>query len=100
MVENGGKHPLGSKALLYLPREVAGRGLKCNENKYKLTKIKAAVNLCQDQDPTMKVVRVFAERSAETGHHQEALCACVVVFIRGLRGDSHVEVSKHECKVR
>ena len=69
MVEKGGKHPLGSKALLYLPREVRGRGLKCVENEHKLTKIKAAVNLCQNQDSTMKVVRVFEERSADTGHN-------------------------------
>ena len=69
MVENGGKHPLGSKALLYLPRKVGGRGLKSVENEYKLTKIKTAVNLYQNQDPTMKVVREFEERATETGHH-------------------------------
>ena len=69
MVENGGKHPLGSKALLYLPRKVGGRGLKSVENDYKLTKIKTAVNLYQNQDPTMKVVREFEERATETGHH-------------------------------
>ena len=69
MVENGGKHPLGSKALLYLPRKVGGRGLKSVENEYKLTKIKTAVNLYQKQDPTMKVVREFEERATETGHH-------------------------------
>ena len=68
-VENGGKHPLGSKALLYLPRKVGGRGLKSVENEYKLTKIKTAVNLYQNQDPTMKVVREFEERATETGHH-------------------------------
>ena len=28
MVENGGQHPLGSKALLHLSRKVGGRGLK------------------------------------------------------------------------
>ena len=69
MVENGGKHPLGSKALLYLPRKVGGRGLKSVENEYKLTKIKTAVNLYQNQDPTMKTVREFEERAAESGHH-------------------------------
>ena len=69
MVENGGKHPLGSKALLYLPRKVGGQGLKSVENEYKLTKIKTAVNLYQNQDPRMKVVREFEERATETGHH-------------------------------
>ena len=63
MVENGEKHPLGSKALLYLPRKVGGRGLKSVENEYRLTKIKTAVNLYQNQDPTMKVVREFEERA-------------------------------------
>ena len=64
MVENGGKHPLEleSKAFLYLPRKEGGRGLKSVENEYKLTKIKTAVNLCQNQDLTMKVVREFGER--------------------------------------
>ena len=68
MLENGRKHPLGSKALLYRPRE-GGRGLKSVENEYKLSKIKTAVNLYQNQDPTMKVVRLFEERAAESGHH-------------------------------
>ena len=69
MVENGGKHPLGSKALLYLPRKVGGRGLKSVENECKLTKIKTAVNLYQNQDLTVKVVRVFEERATKTGYH-------------------------------
>ena len=69
MVENGGKHPLGSKALLYLPRKVGGGGFKSVENEYKLTKIKTAVTLYQNQDPTMKVVREFEEKATESGHH-------------------------------
>ena len=68
MVGNGGKHPLGSKALLYLPRKVGGRGLKSVENEYRLTKIKTAVNLYENQDPTMKVAREFEERAMESGH--------------------------------
>ena len=60
---------MGSKALLYLTRKVGGRGLKSVENEYKLTKIKTAVNLYRNQDPTMKVVREFEERATETGHH-------------------------------
>ena len=31
--------------------------------------IKTAANLCQNQEPTMKVVREFEERAAETGHY-------------------------------
>ena len=45
MVANGGKHPLGTSDLLYLPRRVGGRGLKSIEAEYKLTKVKAAVRL-------------------------------------------------------
>ena len=71
MVKNGGKHPLGSKALLYLPRKVGRRALKSVENEYKPTKIKTVVNLCQNQNPTMKVVREFEEKAAETGQHSQ-----------------------------
>ena len=46
---------------------MGGRGLKSVENEYKLTKIKTAVNLYQNQDPTMKVVREFEERETEIG---------------------------------
>ena len=49
MVENGRNQTLGSKALLYLPRKVGGRGLKAVANEYKLTMIKTAVILCQNQ---------------------------------------------------
>ena len=66
IVENGGKHLLGSKSLLYLPREDGGRGLKSVE---KLAKIKAAVNLCQNTNPTMELVRSFEEASGQSGHH-------------------------------
>ena len=43
--ENGGKHPLSSTAVMYLPRHLGGRGLRSVEQEYKLTKIKAAVKL-------------------------------------------------------
>ena len=39
------------------------------ENEYKLAKIKVPVNLCQNTDPTMKLVRQFEENSAQSGHH-------------------------------
>ena len=51
IVENGGKHPLGSTALLYLPRMLGGRGLKSVEREYKQTKIKAAVRLYRKKRP-------------------------------------------------
>ena len=56
IVENGGKHPCGSTALLYLPREKGGRGLRSVENEYKTITIKAAVKLYENPDPTMQIV--------------------------------------------
>ena len=69
MVENGGKHPLGTSDLLYLPRKVGGRGLKSIEAEYKLTKVKAAVRLYTNSDPTMQLVRQFEEKARRIGRH-------------------------------
>ena len=54
MVESGGKHPLGSMALVYLPREKGGSGLCSVENEY--TKIKAVIKLYRNTDPTIQLV--------------------------------------------
>ena len=56
IVENGGKHPCCSTALLYLPKEKGGRGLRSVENEYKTITIKAAVKLYENPDPTMQIV--------------------------------------------
>ena len=66
--ENGGKHPLISTAIIYLAREKGGHGLRSVEREYKLTKIKAAMKLCQDMDPSMREVQQFEERAVEKGH--------------------------------
>ena len=66
--ENGGKHPLSSTAIMYLAREKGGRGLHSVECEYKLTKIKAAMNLCQNMDPSLRTVQQFHERAVEKGH--------------------------------
>ena len=50
-MENGGKHPLGSTALMYLPRKNGRRCLKSVEDEYKL----AAVKLFTNTDPIMVV---------------------------------------------
>ena len=44
VVENGGKHPSRSTAILYMSREKGGRGLRSIEEEYKVMKIKAAVS--------------------------------------------------------
>ena len=68
VVENGGKHPCGSTSLLYLSRDKGGRKLHTIEREYKETKVKAVVNLYQNRDPAMKMVRDFEERAESVGH--------------------------------
>ena len=64
VVENGGSHPCGSNALLYLPRSRGGgRGRWQMEDK--ATKVKDAVRLYCNEDPAMKMVREFEERAEE-----------------------------------
>ena len=67
IVQNGRKHPLSSTALLYLQREQGGRGLQSVEEVYKATKVKAALKLYSNEDPTMNAVRQFEEQSTRTG---------------------------------
>ncbi|XP_068708027.1 uncharacterized protein [Montipora foliosa] len=69
MVENGGKHPAGSSALLSLPRAVGGRGMKSVETVYKVTKIKTALTIHGSTDPTVKLVKNWDENSASEGRH-------------------------------
>ena len=69
IVENGGNHPKGSTAILYMSRKLGGRGLKSVENEYKNTKIKAAVKLSCNADPTMAAVRSFEELAVQKGRH-------------------------------
>ena len=58
-MENGGNRSKESKAILYMTRMLGGRGLKSVENEYKNTKIKAAVKLYCNADPTMAAVRSY-----------------------------------------
>ena len=66
-MENGGNHPKGSTAILYMSRKLGGRGLKSVENEYKNTKIQAAVKLFCNADPTMAAVRSFEELAVQNG---------------------------------
>ena len=59
VVENGGKHPIGSTAILYIPREKEGRALRSIEEEYIVTKIKAAVKLYRNDEPAMAIMREF-----------------------------------------
>ena len=66
--ESGGRHPLGLKATVYLPRALGGRGMRSVEEKYKMTKIKSAIKLYSNDDSTMSLVREFEENVAHQGH--------------------------------
>ena len=68
VVSNGSKHPLGSTALCYLSREQGGRGLRSVEEEYKAIKVKGALKLYKNTDPTMELARRFEERSGALGH--------------------------------
>ena len=52
-----------------MSRKLGGRGLKSVENEYKNTKIKAAVKLYCNADPTMAAVRSFEELAVQNGRH-------------------------------
>ena len=66
---NGGNHPKGSTAILYMSRRLSGRGVKSVENEYKNTKIKAVVKLYCNADPMMAAVRSFEELAVQNGRH-------------------------------
>ena len=51
-----------------MSREKGGRGLRSIVEEYKVTKIKAAVQLYRNGDPAMAMVRQFEERVEELGH--------------------------------
>lgn len=60
-VGNGAKHPQG----VTLPPQSSGeRGLKSLETEYEITKMKAAVNIYGNTDPTIGLVRQFKEKPA------------------------------------
>ena len=64
MVDNGAKRPQEFTELLYLPRSSGGRGLKSVEAEHEITKIKAAVNIYDNTDPTMELLQEFKEKAA------------------------------------
>ena len=69
MCESVGKHPVGLKAIVYLPRALGGRGMRSEEEDYKMTKIKSAIKLYSNDDSTiMSLVHAFEENAAHYGH--------------------------------
>ncbi|CAH3114311.1 unnamed protein product [Pocillopora meandrina] len=54
--ENGGYHPMGTTDLIYLSRKFGGRGLKSVESTYKNIKVKTAIKLYANEDPTMRML--------------------------------------------
>ena len=68
VVEQRGKHSLGSAALCHLARQCEGRRLRYVGAEYKAIKIKGALSLFKNKDPTMELVRQFEDRSVKLGH--------------------------------
>ena len=64
VVENGGKHSSGSTAILCVPREKGGRGLRSIENEYNVMKIKAAVKLYSNDHPAIAMV-LFSQKGSK-----------------------------------
>ena len=62
IVNNGGKHPASSKALLYLPREYA---------------VKSAVKLYSNADPKMETLRRFEEHAVKSGNISCERCQAI-----------------------
>lgn len=63
-----GKHPLSLTAVMYLAREKEGCSLHLVECECKLTKIKVAMKLYQNMDPSMRAGQQFKESVVEKGH--------------------------------
>ena len=97
IVENGGKHPGGSTALLYLPREKGGRGLRAVETEYKVTKVKAALRLYENKDQVMEMVREFEERAESLGHR--SLVKDATKFAEDLGVNLHLKHPEPVCAV-
>ena len=67
--ENGGNHPQGSSAMMYLFRKYGGKGMQSVEREYMNTKIKTAVKLFSNPDPGMATVRSFEAKAVQSGRH-------------------------------
>ena len=61
------------------------RGLRSIETDYNETKVKAAVNLYQNRDLAMKMVRDFEERAESVGHQALTTEAAVYAKKYGLQ---------------
>ena len=57
---------MGTTDLLYLPTKFGGRGLKSVESTYKNIKVKTAIKLYANEDPTMHMPREFEEKCERT----------------------------------
>ena len=65
------------------------------ETEYKETKVKAAVNLYQNRDPAMEMVRDFEERAETVGH--QALTIEVAVYAKEYVLQLHLEYRDPLC---
>jgi hypothetical protein len=68
MVKNGAKHFQQMNCILYLPRNMGGRGLRSLERTYKEMKMKSAVKLLETNDERVKLVREFQRNCMNSKH--------------------------------
>ena len=61
MNRNQAKYKLQINSSIYLPRNKGGRGLKNLENTYKQIRIKTAINIVEQKEPRIKLVKKFHE---------------------------------------
>ena len=74
---SGAKHPHQVNDLLYLPRQLGGRGLKSLEQTYEETEIKSAVKPLNNNVPRMKIVCKFQKQCIEKKRASIFTDACV-----------------------
>ena len=88
---NGARHIVESTALMYIPIENGGKGLKSIEDTYKIAKIKATHHINTSDDPRVKLVKTFQKQKEKK--ICEA-CAYVQKFSRDIGLDCIFEENK------
>ena len=66
---NGCKHTNQLNAINYLPRNKGGRGLKCLEDSYKISKIKLTIKMIEEDDHRLSIVKDFHKFHLDTNSY-------------------------------
>ena len=95
MVKNGAKHYQQINSILYLPRNMGGRGLRSLEKTYKEVKIKTAAKLLDSKDERMKLVQKFQWNCMNSKHG--SLFKDAVKYAREM--DMNLEIGENNCSL-